>query len=172
MAFDICLHFTGHWNMLIYCSPNWNRDAFPIIICISYLRVILRKLDSKTFCMDPSCLSTKQSRIKSAQEKQIKRRGEWETAVFFFKRNPEWRSANMPLEGIARTERQAPAVRAILKQTPSPARGLSLGLWKWEWDWTVQPCRKYSRSTFFPRTLQMPQIGPSVRWEEKGGGFS
>lgn len=71
----------------------------------------------------------------------------------------------MPLEGIARTERQAPAVRAILKQTPSPVRGLSLGLWKWEWDWTVQACWKYSRSTFFffffftPWMFQMPQIG-------------
>lgn len=50
---------------------------------------------------------------------------------------------------MARTERQAPAVRAILKQTPSLVRGLSLGLWEWEWDWTVQPCWKYSRSTLF-----------------------
>lgn len=50
----------------------------------------------------------------------------------------------MCLEGIARTERQAPAVSAILKQTPSPVRGLSLGRWKWEWDWTVQPRWKHS----------------------------
>lgn len=87
----------------------------------------------------------------------------------FLKRNPEWRSARTPLEGIARTERRAPAVRAILKQTPSLVRGLSLGLWKWEWDWTVQPCWKYSRSTFFfpPWMFQMPQIGPGVCWKEK-----
>lgn len=84
-----------------------------------------------------------------------------------FKGNSQWRSANTFLEGIARTERQAPAVRAILKQTPSPVRGLSLGLWKWEWDWTVQPCWKYPRSTFFsPWMLQMPQIGPGVCWEQ------
>lgn len=104
--------------------------------------------------------------------------------VFFFYLEL-WRSANMPLEGIARTERQAPAVSAILKQTPSPVRGLSLGRWKWEWDWTVQPCWKYSWCTliyfylficlFFNHhwLFQMPRIGPGACWEgeKKGGSF-
>lgn len=63
----------------------------------------------------------------------------WER-TFVFKRRSEWRPASSLLKGTARTGRRAPAVKAVLKQTPSPVRGLSLGLW--EWDWTVQHCWK------------------------------
>lgn len=41
-----------------------------------------------------------------------------------------WSSEDLPiflLEGIARTYRQAPTVSAVLKQTASPAGGLSPG---------------------------------------------
>lgn len=47
---------------------------------------------------------------------------------------------------MPRTKRELPEVRAILKQTPSPVRGLSLGLWESEQDWTVLLCGKHSKA--------------------------